>query len=93
MVQLIELDGEALPDRTDTRIADQRHVPLPMSHVVRVLEDDQALCGSAETLLDQLRRAFGLVRSGEAYVNVHTEDNPPGEIRGISTDPSGEQCR
>ena len=30
----------------------------------------------------QMSDLIGLINNGTAYVNVHTEENPPGELRG-----------
>lgn len=40
---------------------------------------DSAVCPGGIANFDEL---IAKMRSGEAYVNVHTLDNPPGEIRG-----------
>lgn len=49
----------------------------PLAEGTVTAPDDGNGCGW-ETLDD----VIAAMRSGEAYVNVHTLDNPPGEIRG-----------
>jgi len=53
------------------------HGPSPFSGTFN--EADYA---PAEGIPDTFAEALDAIRDGNAYVNVHTEANPPGEIRG-----------
>ena len=41
--------------------------------------------GSTTTSQQQLKDFMSAMRSGQIYVNIHTEQNPDGEIRGQIT--------